>query len=70
MIVDAFELDDYENDKADVFIEKHKECLIKKKGKFYLNSASGDVSFIFTNGNTVEIRCNACGKVENITNPF
>lgn len=56
-----FELDALETQRVVRFIKDHKEC----------DMHSGKITYSITPtgiGNVVEIKCNRCGKVEDVTN--
>ncbi len=70
MYIYRFELNERESKDALKFVEKHKNCFYKNMHKPYLFRACGNTSFIFTHGGIglgVEIRCNVCGEIEDIT---
>lgn len=58
-----FELNDLEEEKAQEFKEKHKDCFVQ-------STIGGQFSYIFTPtgiGYGVSIKCGICGESEDIT---
>lgn len=52
------------------FYKKHKHCSSKYLGKSFFSTTGGQYTFNITPtglGNITQIKCNACGKTEDIT---
>lgn len=66
-----FKLDEKEVEEANKFYEKHKSCPQLLLGKPWFSTTGGLITYEITPtglGNVVVVRCNACGKKEDITN--
>lgn len=53
------------------FIKKHKNCCEMFLGKPFFSTTGGQFTFIITPtglGNIINVKCNACGKIQDITN--
>ena len=64
-------LDEKEVEASNKFYEKHKSCPQLLLGKSWFSTEGGLLTFEITPtglGDVIVIRCNACGKKENITN--
>ena len=64
-------LDEKEVEASNKFYEKHKGCPQLLLGKSWFSTEGGLLTFEITPtglGDVIVIRCNACGKKENITN--
>ena len=69
--MDLIKLDKKEVEAANKFYEKHKSCPQLLLGKPWFSAEGGLLTYEITPtglGNIVVIKCNACGKRENITN--
>lgn len=67
----TFELDKEEEKLSNEFYNKHKDCCKKYLRKLFFSTTGGGFSYIITPtglGNDIKIRCNSCGKEEDITN--
>lgn len=59
-----------EKEEIKKFHSIHKDCCTKHLGKSFFSTTGGQYSFLITPtglGDIVEVRCNACGEIEDIT---
>lgn len=65
-----FILNEQECKECKQFYKEHKNCCKNILGKDVFSTTGGELSFIITPtglGNIIEVKCNSCGKTENIT---
>lgn len=69
--MNLIKLDEKEVEAANKFYQEHKSCPQLLLGKSWFSTEGGLLTYEITPtglGNNIVIRCNACGKKENITN--
>lgn len=68
--MDKITFTEKEKERIEQFMLQHKNCVQYYLGKSFFSTTGGQYTFIITPtglGNIVQVRCNICDKIEDVT---